>query len=160
GKASSAVFPDSETPPLWGRLAISSESTSGGRNYRQPASSPLQAAAENQGTEWPGFGNRRTADLSGPSDPRSDTPGYARLADMPAGNPRRDEVENVPGQSNFQDANDANPPVTKVGQTIPFPTPGFGPMPPEFIPGTPQNREWRDRAIRTHKELLDSLQGF
>jgi hypothetical protein len=43
---------------------------------------------------------------------------------------------------------------------ISLPRPGFTPLPPIFIPGTPENRKWTGQAIKSAQELIAKIQNI
>jgi hypothetical protein len=47
-------------------------------------------------------------------------------------------------------------PDVRLAQMTPgYPRPGFAPIPPVFVPGTPENREWAEQAIKGGQALID-----
>ncbi len=70
-----------------------------------------------------------------------------------------DPLEFIDGPSLYAYAKSA--PTMKVDpeglQAAPsFPRPGFTPIPPVFVPGTPENRRWTDQAIRGVKGFVNA----
>jgi hypothetical protein len=44
----------------------------------------------------------------------------------------------------------------RVAQSAPaYPRPGLAPIPPVFVPATPENREWAEQAIKSGQALID-----
>jgi RHS repeat-associated protein len=73
-----------------------------------------------------------------------------------------DPLEFVDGPSLYAYANSS--PAMKAdpeglqSPSIPIPgTPGIAPIPPVFIPGTPENRKWTDQAIGGAQGLIDQI---
>ncbi len=48
-------------------------------------------------------------------------------------------------------------PIDRVASTRLWPVPGFGPIPPAWVPGTPENREWTNNATRGIPGLIDAF---
>jgi hypothetical protein len=149
-----ATFPDPDSPPLWGRLPVPPDLTS----YRPPTvfgGNP--SPAPSSGPQTPSRGSLTPPQ---PTD-NGDRPQIALLGrggpiQMPSENPWGVNARNQADQSRLQNANEPDESIVKVSQAIPRPKPGFGPLPPVFVPGTPENRQWRDQAIRGMQGLVDA----
>ena len=80
--------------------------------------------------------------------------GSGRGLDMEAG-------RNFIPAASLQSAGPAPAPPIRLAQLAPSaPIPGLAPLPPVFVPGTPENKQWTEQAIRVGQGLVDALQKF
>jgi hypothetical protein len=124
---------------LWGRLAPppewGSDDARVALNNEAATSTPLRP-------DWSSnnFGNPQTADFRSPSPI-----------------PQRQWSDSRGDQRQAQTGREAD--ILKVSQAIPWPRPGFGPLPPVYVPGTPENKQWTDQFIQGLRGLYNAFSG-